>query len=59
MARLIQIVKLIFAALISARLRDDDPSIGLKPPAVTRTFVDFDVDETFVHELLDRQLCVP
>jgi site-specific recombinase XerD len=54
-ARLIQIVKLIFAALIGARLRDDDPSIGLKPPAVTKTFVDFDVDETIVQELLERQ----
>jgi site-specific recombinase XerD len=55
MARLIQIVKSIFTALIGARLRDDDPSSGLKPPVVTRTFVDFDVDETLVQELLERQ----
>jgi site-specific recombinase XerD len=55
MARLIQIVKRIFAALIGARLRDDNPSIGLKPPAITTTFVDFDVDESLVRELLDRQ----
>ncbi|WP_157791168.1 hypothetical protein [Bradyrhizobium japonicum] len=55
MARLIQIVKRIFASLIGAQLRDDDPSIGLKRPAVTSTFVDFDVDERLVQELLDRQ----
>jgi site-specific recombinase XerD len=54
-ARLIQIVRNIFRALVGAEKRSDDPSRSLKPPSVEKTFVDFDVDETLVRELLDRQ----
>lgn len=49
------LIRLIFAMLLGAGLRDDDPSSGLKPPAYARDFVRYDVDDALVRELLDKQ----
>jgi len=55
MVRLIVIIKQIFRTLVGLRLRVDGPTISLVAPPAEISFVNFDVDDALVRELIVRQ----